>query len=193
MKTSTVLSRLLIVSALSLAVSGVVQAAPATNAAQPACPAMQAGQSMPGMRGFARLHDELKLEAKQEALWQEALKSSSEAMTAMRERARQQHEELKAKMNQPGADLRALFKQMDEFHAEQQKTHIATRDRWLGVYDSLNADQKEKARFFFASGMNHFGPMGMMHGQRSRGGHGHGHDHGWQRGPMPAPAQPTQK
>lgn len=102
-----------------------------------------------GMKEMSRLHDELKLDAKQEALWQEAAKASKDAVGSMRERFRKHHEEMQALLNQPGADLRAVAKRMDEFRAEGQKLHEANRDRWLTVYDSLNADQKEKARVFF--------------------------------------------
>jgi Spy/CpxP family protein refolding chaperone len=104
-----------------------------------------------GMRAFGRLHDELKLDAKQEAAWSEAAKATREQHAAMRERFRSQHDEMIAALNQPGADLRALAKRSDDLRAEQQKMHEATRDRWLAVYDTLNPEQKEKARLFVKS------------------------------------------
>ncbi len=101
-----------------------------------------------GLRAMARLHDELKLDAQQEALWKDAASASREAHSAMRERFRKQHGEMVAALGQPGADLRALAKKSDELRAEREQQHAATRDRWLTVYDALNPEQKEKARAF---------------------------------------------
>lgn len=183
MKTTRPLARLILSTAAALVVAGSAIAAPAAapasqNGAQPPCPMMAPSQMMPAP--FTRLHDDLKLDAKQEVLWQEADKATRDAMTAMRERMRQQHDELKAKMSQPGADVRAIFKQMDDQHTEGQKAHSAMRDRWLGVYDTLNADQKEKVRVFFLNRGGHvgdFGGFGPMHGQGGMD-HGRGKHHG---------------
>ncbi|MEI7429469.1 MAG: periplasmic heavy metal sensor [Betaproteobacteria bacterium] len=113
-----------------------------------------------GMKEMTRLHDDLKLNAKQEALWQEAEKTSKEGMNGMHERFTKHHEEIKALLSKPGADLRDIAKRMDEFKAEGQKQREANRDRWLAVYDTLNAEQKEQARVFFKSKFEqnrHFG------------------------------------
>lgn len=104
-----------------------------------------------GMKEMSRLHGELKLDAKQEALWQDAEKAAKNDMGALRERMGKQRETALATLAQPGADLRAVMKQMDDFKAEGRKQHEANRDRWLAVYDSLNPEQKEKARLFFKS------------------------------------------
>jgi len=113
-----------------------------------------------GMKEMSRLHDDLKLDAKQEALWQTADKAGKDSMNGMRERFSKHHEEIQTLLAQPGADLRAVAKRMDDFKAEGQKLHEAIRDRWLTVYDSLNANQKEQARLFFKSKIEqakHFG------------------------------------
>lgn len=115
------------------------------------------------MKEMSRLHDELKLDARQEALWKQAEQASKDNMTGMRERFSKQREENLSLLKQPGADLRAVLKRMDELKAEGQKQHEANRDRWLTVYDSLNAEQKEKARLFFLSKlerMEHGRPRG---------------------------------
>jgi Spy/CpxP family protein refolding chaperone len=122
---------------------------------------MHQKQMMHGMKEMARLHDDLKLDAKQEALWQDATKASKEAMGGMRERMRKQHEEIQSLLNQPGTDLRAVAKRMDDFRAEGQAIHQANRDRWLTVYDALNPEQKEKARVFFQSKSERMGRHGM--------------------------------
>ena len=115
-----------------------------------------------GMKAMSRLHDELKLDARQDALWKDAEKAGRDNMIAMRERMPKQREEMLAQISQPGADLRVVLKRMDEFRAEGQKQHEASRDRWLAVYDTLNAEQKEKARLFFKSKLERIG----HHGQR---------------------------
>lgn len=117
--------------------------------------------------GFARLHDELKLDAKQEALWQDADKFSKENFDGRRDQFRQHHEEMQAMLAKPNADLRAIAKRMDDLKAENQKLHSAVRDRWLNVYDALNPEQKEKARLFFKAGMERKAEMGERHGRRN--------------------------
>lgn len=194
MKATRSFARLILSTTAALVVAGSAIAAPAAAPAtpQPACPMMGQGQMKPAP--FARLHDDLKLDTKQEALWQETDKATRDDMTAMRERMRQQHDELKTKMSQPGADMRTILKQMDDLRAEGQKAHAATRDRWLDVYDSLSAEQKEKVRVFFLNHRGHFGEFGGfggMHGQGKQGGmdHGRGRHHGMRFDQ--APAQPT--
>ncbi|MFZ4535803.1 periplasmic heavy metal sensor [Propionivibrio sp.] len=112
---------------------------------------MHASRMDHGMKGMSRLHDDLKLDAKQEALWKEAEKAGQDNRSTLRDRFSKQREETLSMIDKPGADLRAVLKRMDELRAEGQKQHQADRDRWLTVYDSLNAEQKEKARLFFKS------------------------------------------
>lgn len=109
--------------------------------------------------GFSqRLHDELKLDAKQEALWQEALKFSRESFDGGRERFRKHHEEIAAMLNQPDADLRVIAKRMDDLRAEGRKQHEVVRERWLSVYDALSPGQKEKVRLFLKERSDRHGP-----------------------------------
>ena len=65
-----------------------------------------------------------------------------------------------AAVSQPGADLRASARQMDALRDAGRKQHEAIRDRWLTVYDSLDAAQKEKARLFVKSRIEHMGQWG---------------------------------
>ncbi len=104
-----------------------------------------------GMKEMARLHDELKLDAQQEALWKAAEKAGQDSRVGMHERFSKHHDEMLALLSQPGADLRAVLKRMDEFRAEGEKQREAGREQWLKVYDALSAGQKEKARLFFKS------------------------------------------
>jgi len=121
-------------------------------------------RTMHGMKGMARLHDDLKLDARQEALWQDAAKAGREAIGGMRERMRKEHDETLVMLSQPGADLHALAKRMDDFRAQVQQQHLANRERWLAVYDALNAEQKEKARLFVKSSFERM-PNGGVRGR----------------------------
>lgn len=138
------------------------------------------GMGMPGHhamvpgRAMNRLHDELKLDAKQEALWQETDKFAQDHRNAMRERFSKERAEIKAMLDQPGADLRAITKRMDDLRAESMKERDAVRDRWFAVYDSLNAEQKDKARVFFKTGMERMERMGQR--AKDRGGRGPARD-----------------
>lgn len=120
--------------------------------------------------GFSqRLHDELKLDAKQEALWQEALKFSRESFDGGRERFRKHHEEIAAMLNQPDADLRVIAKRMDDLRAEGRKQHEVVRERWLSVYDALSPGQKEKVRLFLKERSDRHGPDCDRPGRRDGG------------------------
>lgn len=115
-----------------------------------------------GMQGMSRLHGDLKLDARQEALWQEAAKAGGEGMDGRRGAMRKQHAATLALLDQPGADLRAVLKQMDEARTEAHKQNEARRDRWLAVYDALDPEQKEKARIFIKNRLTHSGHQAGM-------------------------------
>jgi hypothetical protein len=107
-------------------------------------------------RAMSRLHDELKLDEKQDALWKDADKFAQDTKAGARDSFQKRHDEIKGMLDQPGADLRALSKRMDDLRADGMKQRDAVRERWLAVYDSLNPEQKEKARLFFKTGMERF-------------------------------------
>lgn len=100
---------------------------------------------------MSRLHDELKLNPEQEALWQDARRSAQQGMDDLRTLRRQQRAAVLNMLDQPNADPRAVLAQMDEAREAGRKQREAGRERWLRVYDSLDAAQKEKARLFFRS------------------------------------------
>lgn len=112
------------------------------------------------LQDMSRLHGELKLDARQEALWQDAEQFSKTSMRDMREQMRKHREEALAAVSKPGADLRAILKQMDDLRDGGRQQREAGRDRWLAVYDSLDAAQKEKARLFFKSKLERMGQGG---------------------------------
>lgn len=111
------------------------------------------------LRDLARLHAELKLDAQQETLWQEAEQASRNSMREVRAQMRQQREKALTAMRQPGADLRAIVRSLDEARDAGRQQRLADRERWLKVYDSLNPEQKEKARIFVLHKLER-GPFG---------------------------------
>ena len=121
---------------------------------------------MQGGKGMSRLHDSLKLDATQEALWKTAEQANKDERSAMRENRKKQRDEIKTMLDQPGADLNAVAKRMDEQQAEGQKMRLANRARWMNVYDSLNPEQKEQARLFLKNQMERKGDRG--HDRRGR-------------------------
>lgn len=134
-------------------------------------PQSNAAHFMMGGKAFAKLHDDLKLDPKQEAEWQKAEAFAKESRQAMQDRHLKAREELKAMLDKPDADLRAVAKRMDDMHEQGEKSRFAVRERWLGFYDTLSAGQKEKVRLFFKDGMERMeqgrrGHEGMRRGDR---------------------------
>lgn len=126
---------------------------------------------------LSRVHDQLKLDPAQDALWKEAEQGSLASMSGMHDRVCQQRDEIRAMMAQPGADLRAVVRRMDEARSEEQKQHNAMRDRWLAVYDKLNPEQKEQVRVFLQTRferMEKHGPAGRWPGRAGPAGPGRG-------------------
>ncbi|MDR2507154.1 MAG: periplasmic heavy metal sensor [Candidatus Accumulibacter sp.] len=101
------------------------------------------------LKELARLREDLKLDAKQEALWTEAMDSRKAGREKIRERMRAHHEEMKKLTAQPGLDARAMFKRIDEFEAELRENRLQQRERLLKTYEALTGEQKEKVRLFF--------------------------------------------
>lgn len=123
------------------------------------------------LQEMSRLHGDLKLDARQEALWQEAEQFTRNGMREMGEQMRRQRAEMLAAVSKPGADLRAVLAQMDDLREAGRKQREAGRERWLTVYDSLDASQKEKARLFIQSRLERMGQGGRF-GPGGPGGRG---------------------
>ena len=145
---------------LSLGLAGAAFAQPPADAGGPR-PGMH-GHSMFHGKALQKLHDTLKLDAKQEALWQEAEQFAKSRFDGKREQFRAHREEIDALLGQSGVDLRAVLKRMDEFRAGGEKERDAVRERWLAVYDALDAGQKEQVRLFLKSGAERM-QRAMMH------------------------------
>jgi periplasmic protein CpxP/Spy len=144
----------------------------AASAADSPAPAQGARQHEPRtMRGLETLHSDLKLDAKQEALWQSAATRSKEMMAQMRNEREQMRAAMLQELSKPQADLRALASRMDAARARRADVRKEVRGQWLALYDDLDSNQRETARQFLLTRVQH-----------ARQGHRHGHH-------RPQPAQ----
>ncbi len=130
------------------------------------------------MRGFERLHKQLKLTPQQEELWKKAQGAQRDAFKAMRAKGEETRAKLRVEIDKPGADLKQFAQMSDQLReqmrAQMEGTRKQVRQAWFVVYDVLDAKQKEQVRVAIRDGMDHMGRMGRHH----RGGEGRGGEHG---------------
>jgi heavy-metal resistance protein len=124
-------------------------------------------ESMGTIRGFERLHRQLNLNPQQEELWKKAQGLQREAFRSMRAKAAETRAKLRAEIDKPGVDLKQFAQLSDqlreEARAQTQATSKQVREAWFGVYDSLDAKQKEQVRLAIRDGMDR---MAVRHGHR---------------------------
>ena len=137
-------------------------------------------EGMDPMRGFERLHKQLKLNPQQEELWKKAQGAQRDAFRQMRAKGEETRAKLRAEIDQPGADLKR-FAQLSDQLREQTRTQVQAaqkpaREAWFAVYDALDAGQKEQVRVAIRDGMDRMG-RGHRGGSpaQSRGEHKSGH------------------
>ena len=88
-------------------------------------------------KGMARLHDDLKLDVKQEAAWQQANTANKEAMAGMRERMTKHHDEIKAMID--GVEDKARVGVcLDTMHTFAAGFDIRTRDGFLKTMEHFD-------------------------------------------------------
>jgi len=131
------------------------------------------------MRGFERLHRQLNLNPQQEELWKKAQDAQREAFRTMRAKAEETRARLRVEIDKAGADLKQFAELGDKLRAEMRAQMDASRKQvrsaWFGVYDSLDAKQKEQVRVAIRDGMDrhrgwhHGGPRGGTRGQAPAG------------------------
>lgn len=82
-------------------------------------------------------------------LWNKAEKAGWGNIGNVQACLKKQRAETLILLAQPGADMRSIARCLDDLKSEQEQLCAANRERWLKVYDALNADQKERVRLFF--------------------------------------------
>jgi Spy/CpxP family protein refolding chaperone len=145
------------------------------------------GQGMGPMRGYERLHKQLNLNPQQEALWQKAKDAQRESFKTMRAKGEETRAKLRVEIDKPGADLKQFAQLGDQMRTQMREqmeaSHKQVRAAWFGVYDALDANQKEQVRVAIRDGMDRAGRMGRHHrggpqgerfGERSGAEHEHG-------------------
>jgi len=118
-------------------------------------------EGMGPMRGFERLHKQLKLNPQQEELWKKAQAVQREVMQKTMAAGREQHGKLRAEIDQPGVDLKQFMQHVDQtreqMRAQMEATRGQVRAAWFAVYDALDAGQKEQVRVAIKNGMDRMG------------------------------------
>ena len=138
-------------------------------------------EGMGPMRGYERLHKQLNLNPQQEALWQKARDAQRESFKAMRARGEETRAKMRAEIDKPGADLKQFAQVGDQMraqmHEQMETAHKQVRAAWFGVYDALDAKQKEQVRVAIRDGMDRGGRM-RQHRSGPQGDSGSEHGHG---------------
>src|SRR5262245_32634396 len=128
-----------------------------------------AAGGMGPMRGFERLHKQLNLNPQQEELWKKAQAAQRDAFKEMRAKGAETRAKLRVEIDKPGIDLKQFAQLGDQLReqmrAQAELTRKQVRAAWFGVYDSLDAKQREQVRVAIRDGMDRAGGhRGMRHG-----------------------------
>ncbi|EWM41107.1 heavy-metal resistance family protein [Bordetella holmesii 35009] len=122
----------------------------------------------------------LKLDAKQQALFDKARDASQQAMEARRQAGPAPHELLQAQLNAGKLDPYALAAEGDKRRAQFESQETALRTQWLAVWDSLNDAQRAQVTQIVKERV---AKMKEHHGKR-------GEHRSGRRGKPPAPLPP---
>jgi len=95
------------------------------------------------LHDLLKLHAELNLTASQEQQWQAAVAAGKTEHEQQRAAFQQARPELKALMQAPILDLRALQAEHEKIAGQAHQAHAQVTEAWLKVYDSLDATQKK--------------------------------------------------
>lgn len=151
--------------------------------------AQMPGEGVGPMHGFERLHKQLNLNPQQEELWKQAQTAQREAFKALRAKGTEERAKLRAEIDKPGVDLKQFAQLRDQLgeqmHAQMEAARKQAQSAWFGVYDSLDATQREQVRVAIRDRMDRMGhrgrhgggPMGEMRGEHlghASAGHGEG-------------------
>lgn len=104
---------------------------------------MRDGLFIPGLGPVSKAQvAELKLDAKQEALFKTAQDGQRSLHEAMRAAGGKRHDLLKAQLDSGKLDPRALIEQSEKRRDQFGPQAKQVRDQWLAVWDSLNDTQR---------------------------------------------------
>ncbi|MVW79969.1 hypothetical protein [Bordetella sp. 02P26C-1] len=107
--------------------------------------AMRDAVMVPGVGPLSKQQVEsLKLDAKQQAAFDEAKQAQGDLFKSMRESRGQRHQLLDNQIKSGKLDPRALVAEQDSQKAEFHKQSETVRGKWLAAWDTLNADQQKQ-------------------------------------------------
>jgi hypothetical protein len=132
------------------------------------------------------MSDELMLTPQQQQLAQVALQKEEPSKEA-REAMRKHHEAHLVALMDPNFDPRKLAAEEDQEHAAMEAQHKDARNAWFALWDSLNADQRVKARLMLLKMAEHEHGHHGMHGGYGEHGGMHGGPDGAHGGMPPPP------
>ena len=142
-------------------VAGAALFAGAGWAQMPDGPHGQGAEGMGQMRGFERLHKQLNLNPQQEGLWQQARAVQREAFKGLHATGAETRAKLRVEIDKPGIDLKQFAQYRDELreqmHSQMEAARTKVRSAWFGVYDALDAQQREQVRIAIRDGMDRVG------------------------------------
>jgi protein CpxP len=131
---------------------------------------MTEGEHPGSIRGFQRLHKELKLNPQQEEMWKKAEELQHDAFKTARAKGAETRAKLRVEIDKPGVDLKKFAEMRDQLgeqmRAQMDASRKQVRAAWFGLYDSLDAKQREQVRVAIRDGMDRMG----RHGGRPHGG-----------------------
>jgi Spy/CpxP family protein refolding chaperone len=105
------------------------------------------------MNRLGKIHDQLKLNPQQEAVWKQAEEKSRETMKQMRDSHGKTREAMKQELAKSDPDFAAVAKLADESQESGFKARRETRDLWLKLYAELSPEQKTVAKDFMRERM----------------------------------------
>jgi len=125
------------------------------------------------MHGFERLHKALNLNSQQEELWKQAQTAQREAFKGLRTMDAEARAQLRVEIDKPGVDLKQFAQYRDQLrehmHTQMEAARKQVRTAWFGVYDALDAAQREQVRVAIRDGMDRMAHRGGRRGPRGEG------------------------
>lgn len=100
------------------------------------------------MGRLEKIHDQLRLNAEQEALWKQAEEKTRETMKQMRDAREKMHQAMKQELEKGEPDFAAIARITDETRDSNLRARREARDLWLKLYAGLSPEQKIVARDF---------------------------------------------
>lgn len=138
---ATVLSPIIATALLSF---GLVARASLMHQNRKPLQASNGGKPVHGLSELSRLHNELKLDTRQETLWHKAEKGDWSDKSEECDCLRKRYEAVLGMLSEPATDLEPDVSRIDALDVPE-----ARHGRWMAVYETLGPEQKKVASQFY--------------------------------------------